>query len=737
MARQVYITNQNLNNLSKDEIEKSWKGLSDEQRKVFKFFKRYLSEEWTIFIKPYLNSLEPDFILLNDERGVVIVKIGTKNSEDNSESIESENLIEAEIDESFDEPLKEAPEIRHLDLIDKEIRNVFCPSGYNTNFRTSRARLGDFQGTERPNSFFKDFNKRVFLPFTTCIIASPNLTKTEIEKEFPYLGRKAASGRKYWRYLHKEMFLPSYKPNEEFKSVIEEVIPSLGFKEGLRKKTLKKIADELRLWLLPDKEILNPENNPYAFQLLTEFKLDLDQEVDAKTRTKTGLRKIRGAAGSGKTLTLAYRAIELLIENKKTLFITKNRSLIPYILSCVFRVLKFHKTFFLTKKRGQIKYDHFYSFIDKVEQALGVEGSMRYLHVFRSKLSEEKLSEEKQREKEKDWGKRFRKLILEVKKQNPDIFEPLIFDSILVDELQDWNKHEWLIVKEFLSENSEMVAAGDSTQDLYSSDASRDFKDLKGYGLPAKWLDLRTTHRLPKKYSKFMSKFLEEFLPHKEVLHPQRTSLDLNLEETSFKWTQVEDFYESQKKCIEIIKEYKRTNRLNRLLFLADSNISGTMTLFNLIEQKILTFDELIHTFPFEIRGLMQYQKQYPKNPIKNWELQDWNETLLEMDYFRKKNRSGFFIHQNGFKASTTHHFKGLESSEILFEIAPPDEKEKDDLEKYFSRIYTGLTRLSKGIEIQESGVAHSCIQVVCSEPMFLEYSKSWKDLEIDKLLDF
>ena len=56
---------------------------------------------------------------------------------------------------------------------------------------------------------------------------------------------------------------------------------------------------------------------------------------------------------------------------------------------------------------------------------------------------------------------------------------------------------------------------------------------------------------------------------------------------------------------------------------------------------------------------------------------------------------------------------------------------------KYFSRIYTGLTRLSKGIEIQESGVAHSCIQVVCSEPMFLEYSKSWKDLEIDKLLDF
>ena len=40
----------------------------------------------------------------------MIVKIGLKNSEDNSDLIESEDLIDAEIDESFDEPLKEAPE---------------------------------------------------------------------------------------------------------------------------------------------------------------------------------------------------------------------------------------------------------------------------------------------------------------------------------------------------------------------------------------------------------------------------------------------------------------------------------------------------------------------------------------------------------------------------------------------------------------------------------------------------
>ena len=117
MARQVYIKNQNLNDLSEETLDKSWKGLSDDQRKIFKFFKRYLSEEWTIFIKPYLNSLEPDFVLLNDERGVVIVQIGLEDYEDNSDLVESENSIEAELDKNFDEPIKEAPEIRHLDLI--------------------------------------------------------------------------------------------------------------------------------------------------------------------------------------------------------------------------------------------------------------------------------------------------------------------------------------------------------------------------------------------------------------------------------------------------------------------------------------------------------------------------------------------------------------------------------------------------------------------------------------------
>ena len=84
-----------------------------------------------------------------------------KNSEDNSDLIESEDLIDAEIDESFDEPLKEAPEIRHLDLIDKEIRNVFCPSGYNVRFRI-KARQVIFKEQKGLTVFLRTFTKSIF-----------------------------------------------------------------------------------------------------------------------------------------------------------------------------------------------------------------------------------------------------------------------------------------------------------------------------------------------------------------------------------------------------------------------------------------------------------------------------------------------------------------------------------------------------------------------------------------------
>ena len=92
-------------------------------------------------------------------------------------------------------------------------------------------------------------------------------------------------------------------------------------------------------------------------------------------------------------------------------------------------------------------------------------------------------------------------------------------------------------------------------------------------------------------------------------------------------------------------------------------------------------------------------------------------------------NRSGFFIQRNTLKASTIENFKGLEAKNIIYQINSPHEN--DELEEYFTRIYTGLSRLASIADLDEStGQYFSGIHVICSEPMFLEYSKSWQNFK-------
>ena len=91
-------------------------------------------------------------------------------------------------------------------------------------------------------------------------------------------------------------------------------------------------------------------------------------------------------------------------------------------------------------------------------------------------------------------GEEMLKDIQAKKLTNPKLFEKLTFDVILVDEFQDWLKHEWLIAKEFLKDGGEMVAAGDATQDILGTDAKTNFDEphaLQGYGLPSRWREYR------------------------------------------------------------------------------------------------------------------------------------------------------------------------------------------------------------------------------------------------------
>ena len=675
--RTVYLRDKKVSN--SEELKSLLSNYTQNENKIIQYFFNNLSSHWEIFINPYLNGLQPDMIMMRKDTGIIVVRFDSQN------------------------PTGIPPE-NHLDLIEREIRTVLCPSCYS-------------EDVKKWPPVINEYEQKLFLPVITTCIVSNELNASQMKKKFTSFSQKKSPAKDYYRLISKENL---HKEN------IIQSIPFLKY-DGISIKMKEAIFKELKHWLMPYESMFEVGN---YFSLVTMQPLILDkiQEKLTHERTSSGFRKIKGPAGSGKTNILAFRALNCSLENKSVLFLTQNRSLIPYLMNCIFRAIKTKKDIFLnTKDRGRIRYDHFYSFAYKISLILewkndgGITRNVRNLLENNHEISREQV------------GEVMLKDIQETKKTNPKLFEILEFDVILVDEFQDWLKYEWLIAKEFLKEGGEMVAAGDATQDILGTGAKLNFDEpnaLQGYGLPSRWRELDTSYRLPYDYVPLMEAFLKEFLPKKGVMIPENRQRDA-FTETYVNWVMVKDHNESIDKSIEAIKDFKAKDNISNLLFLADSNRSGYIVLSELVNQGIIDESDVTHTFPYygPFKSNLNFRTVkkgiFEKKKTKDTNL---NSSIYSEDA-RIRNRSGFFIQRNTLKASTIENFKGLEAKNIIYMISSPHENE--ELEEYFTKIYTGLSRLASIADLDEStGQYFSGIHVICSEPMFLEYSKSWQNFK-------
>ena len=108
---------------------------------------------------------------------------------------------------------------------------------------------------------------------------------------------------------------PKYSPVSGLESLTNGDISKI-FPEGMRRNSffMSPIqAMDLRNWLI-EPDVSASQRKP--------IKLDKEQLVYVNTRTQSGYRRIRGPAGSGKSLVLAARASELLKKNNKVLVVT-------------------------------------------------------------------------------------------------------------------------------------------------------------------------------------------------------------------------------------------------------------------------------------------------------------------------------------------------------------------------------------------------------------------------------
>lgn len=420
--------------------------------------------------------------------------------------------------------------------------------------------------------------------------------------------------------------------------------------------SLLKAFTEVRARLNLSLELIN-QRTPYI--------LSKEQEdaIDFKAFTQ---RKIKGKAGSGKTLVLAQAAIKLNEKTEDTILILCfNITLKNYIRDMISRQS--------VQKVSSNKYHimHFHEFIFSLLRENNVSEE-EFLPKTIIKTTIKNGIEEKYEDKEN-----FSEVFERVLKSLKHFHEKLpSYSVVLIDEVQDF-EYSWLqfIKEHILVKDGYYVLFGDEKQNIYDKELDKD-KKVKT-NITGAWKTLAESRRFRGALSNLAFEYQKEFFQSKyEIEKAEQKEFIFYTENITVKETISTDI------VLECIIELTHIHKLNI------NDITILSEDINLIQQvdyeirkrginTITTFEELeLHD---EI--VRNVQGRHLTLPYKNRYI-DYG-----CEYLRKSKKSGFNLNSGGLKISTIHSFKGWESHAVILLV---------DAKSFYHNkecTYVGITR--------------------------------------------
>ena len=568
------------------------------EKLVFEFFNSLLPIEWEIYIQPHLNGLRPDFVLLHPKVGIAVFEIKdwninameySVNSRDNKSPI----LIGKKNGEEFS--LQSQNPIEKINIYKKELHELYCPR----------------------------LNQKAGFAVITAGVIFPFAKEEEIKKLF----HKSLEYRNMLDYS-------DYYPLTGLESIhsknLNNIFPASKWQTS--KYMNEVLANDLRSWLVePD------------FSALQREPLDLDYEQRAfvTSRTKSGYRRIKGAAGSGKSLVLAARAAELLGQGKQVLVITFNITLLHYLMDIAVRWPQASG-----KTRKDTTWLNYHSWCKRVCQEN--DFTAEYDNLSWSDNLSGVLSYELPR------------LVSHILDNNLD-YVTQKYDAILVDEGQDFLPNWWDSLRKVCKVDGEMLLVADATQDIYDTAQSWTDEAMSGAGFSGSWAELKISHRLPPALLKYVGEFANSFLPKNTIDLPISKQGELDLFPCTLKWVQTNMALSANvttEELLALVSSPDNIIAIPDITFLCDSTKKGLEVVSKLGMKGIKT----VHTY---------------------------DENLQES----RRKKMGFYMGDARIKATTLHSFKGWESRAIVIFIGNSIDK------KSLALIYAGLTRLKKHSE--------------------------------------
>lgn len=199
-------------------------------------------------------------------------------------------------------------------------------------------------------------------------------------------------------------------------------------------------------------------------------------------------RRVRGPAGSGKSLALASRAIVLASQGKQVLIVTYNITLSHYLRDLCARAARERQ---VPIWKQAISFVHFHELL----RELWIQRSRPHLE-------------------NEDWEAGVIQYLSNAYMQ--PAHDLPTYDAILVDEGQDFEEEWWRFIREhMLKPGGEMLLVADRTQNLYErSNWTSD--SIAGGGFSGPWIELKGTYRMPVDLIPIAAEFGARYLPDEE-----------------------------------------------------------------------------------------------------------------------------------------------------------------------------------------------------------------------------
>ncbi|MBU1668998.1 NERD domain-containing protein [bacterium] len=278
-----------------EDIEKLKDPLTEGELYFAKYLDNYLPKEWEIYIQPYLNGDRPDVVILQPRVGLMVFEVKDWNLK----------IYNTEEKEFYNKKTNQKGIYYKSYVLDKNHQKQSIPN--------------PIRQIERYRS-----NLLLYIPRLANAI-DDNFKRIAVLKIGLYFHNSITREAQNFIPNFKEKYCLVFGRDMTTSENIDKIVPDVNRSQSYFMD--REWANEIRFWLKP----------PYhAIEQGQKIVLSKEQKRHI-AQSPNQHQRLRGVAGSGKTLVIAQRAADSASQGKKILILTYNITLWHYIRDAISR----------------------------------------------------------------------------------------------------------------------------------------------------------------------------------------------------------------------------------------------------------------------------------------------------------------------------------------------------------------------------------------------------------------